>query len=204
MIALLRGIVHSRIDEKIVLMVRGVGYDVTCTRTALERLSTGGEVDLPVITAVSENAIELYGFDDATEKQLFSKLITVSGIGPKAALALLSTFGARTLVGHIYSGNEKAITKAPGIGKRSAQRLIVDLSGAMEEFRNRFSRPMETVSLLERKSGILNQGMSALMNLGFRSSEVDAISRELEKEAQAGADLSTLVKKGLTLLRKER
>jgi len=63
---------------------------------------------------------------------------------------------------------------------------------------------METVSVLERKSGILDQAISALMNLGFRSSEIDAHSRELEQAAQAGADLSTLVKMGLSLLRKER
>ncbi len=203
MIALLRGMVHARHGETVVFMVRGVGYEVTCTRAALERLSGPGEVDLPVITVVSDSAMDLYGFDDATEKLLFSRLVSVSGIGPKAALALLSTFGTRNLVGHIYAGNEKAITKAPGIGKKSAQRLIVDLSGAMEEFRNRFSRPMETISTMERRSGLVAQSLSALLNLGFRSQEVDAIEAELEKEAQKGADLSTLVRKGLALLRKE-
>ncbi len=204
MIALLRGTLHSRHDDKIVLLVRGVGYEITCTRTALEQLErVSGEVDLHVITSVTDHSIDLYGFADENEKLLYTKLVSVSGIGPKAAIALLGKFGARALVGYLYSENQKAITKAPGIGKKSAQRLVLELSGQMEPFRNRFSRPIETVTGLSKRSGLVERAVSALSHLGYRPGELENIAMELERAATKGRDLQELVRLGLSLLRKE-
>jgi holliday junction DNA helicase RuvA len=204
MIALLRGKLHSVEDDKIVLLAGSVGYSVTCTKSALNKATEDStDIELSIFTNMSDHSIELFGFVDALEKGLFIKLISVSGIGPKAGLSLVSAFGVRNLVSHIYSGNEKAITKAPGIGKKSAKRLIVELSSEMEKWKNRFSRPIETISLISKRSGIVEKAVSGLINMGYRASEVDTVIAELERESQAGSSLSAIVMKGLSLLRKE-
>lgn len=128
MIAYVNGILEDLSAETAVLDVGGIGYNVNISSGTLSRLPGIGEpVKLYTYTSVREDAIQLYGFLSKNELELFKLLITVSGIGPKGALAILSVMDVDDLRFAISSGDSKAIAKAPGVGPKTAQRVILDL-----------------------------------------------------------------------------
>ena len=202
MIAVLRGEVYSIDEDKVIIMAGGVGYVVTCSQNAIDSLrNKKGDAELSIYTQVSEHAIDLYGFYEKLEKDMFKRLISVSGIGPKAGMALVSSLGVRALVSHIFSGNEKELVKAPGIGKKSAKRIVLELAPEMDKWRTKFSKPMETIGVGHTKG--VEQAVAALIQLGYKSIDINPIIHELQMEFDTGADISRLVRKGLQLLRKE-
>lgn len=130
MIAFVNGTVEDIKEDNVVLDVNGVGYNINISPSTASRLpGCGMRAKLYTYTCVREDAFLLYGFLSRDELSLFKQCISVSGIGPKGGLALLSAMDADSLRFAILSGDEKAISRAPGIGKKTAERLILELKG---------------------------------------------------------------------------
>src|ERR1700758_1855811 len=126
MIAHLRGRLLSKHPNQAIVEAGGVGYDVTITVPTFSDLpASGSEVALYIHTHVREDALALFGFLHAAEKQLFEKLIQVSGIGPKLAITILSGMPATEMVAAIRSGDSARLTRIPGIGKKTAERMVL-------------------------------------------------------------------------------
>ena len=161
MIAYLRGRLISKHPNQAIVEVAGVGYDVTISiPTFSELLATGSEVALHIHTHVREDALALYGFLRVEEKQLFEKLITVSGIGPKLAITILSGMAVTDMVGAIRANDHVRLTKIPGIGKKTAERMCVELRDKLEGFGE--DPAAKSVSAAEEDV------ISALTNLGYQ------------------------------------
>jgi Holliday junction DNA helicase RuvA len=127
MIARLRGLAAGRTPEGLVVEVGGVGYLVAATPSVLRRAEAGTEVVVETYLHVREDAMQLYGFEDAAERELFMQLLTVNGIGPKVALAVVSGSPAADLRRAIALGDAVRFQAIPGIGKKTAERIVMEL-----------------------------------------------------------------------------
>ena len=127
MIARLRGVPAASTPEGLLLDVNGVGYLLAATPSALRKADAGGEVTVETYLHVREDALQLYGFADAEERELFVHLLTVSGIGPKVALAVVSGSPAAELRKAIAMGDHARFQAIPGIGKKTAERIVLEL-----------------------------------------------------------------------------
>lgn len=184
MIAQLTGTVRHLTTEKVVLEVGGVGYAIALTpRTALQ-IVMGSALTLSTTLVVREDSLTLFGFLDPHERDIFETLQSVSGIGPKVALAITGSLTPDELAHAIAAEDVKAIEKVPGIGKKGAQRLILELKGKL-------------VSDVAPKTSSAHHGMrdqllAALTGLGFSAKESDiAINASLNQLAEDGLDPST-------------
>ena len=133
MIARLRGTPAGRSADGLLLDVNGVGYLVAATPSVLRRAESGGEVTVETYLHVREDALQLYGFGDAAERELFTHLLTVAGIGPKVALAVVSGSPAPDLRRAIALGDHARFQAIPGIGKKTAERLLLELKGKLAD-----------------------------------------------------------------------
>ena len=175
MIGRLRGIVAEKGPEGVLLDVGGIGYEVLCPLTVIDRLPRREqETTLTIHTHVREDQITLFGFTSVDERVLFRQLIGVSGIGPKIALACLSGMDATALCDAIASEEVKRLTTIPGLGKRTAERLILELKDKVGG----------TVSVGKPGGQMLNDLESALRNLGFKTKDVDSLMGELAPQAE--------------------
>jgi len=176
MIAHLRGRLLAKHPNQAIVEAAGVGYDVNITVPTFSDLpAPGAEVALHVHTHVREDIIALYGFLRAEEKQLFEKLITVSGIGPKLAITILSGMATAEMVGAIRGNDFARLTKIPGIGRKTAERMCVELRDKLEGFGAQ--QPVVSHSVVEEDV------ISALTNLGFQRSLAE---KAVERAAQSG------------------
>lgn len=168
MIAHLRGILLAKHPNQAIVETHGVGYDVAISvPTFTELPATGGEVALHIHTHVREDALSLYGFLRLTEKQLFEKLLTVSGIGPKLAITILSGMPADEMVGAIRGGDLVRLTRIPGIGKKTAERMVLEL-------RDKLTAPISASETGPVSSSPIEEDViSALVNLGYQRASVD-------------------------------
>ena len=197
MIAALRGTVIQKSPTSAVIDVAGVGYEVLISLATYEALpDLGQETRLVVQTIVREDAIILYGFAAAEEKQLFLLLIAVSGIGPKLALALLGGLGAEGLRAAIMNRDLTRLTAAPGVGKKTAERICMELADKVGD--------LGALGVLGGGPVASGQGgaqapagpspqadaASALVNLGYTEQQVWPVLRAIEKEA--GKDAAAL------------
>ena len=161
MIAHLRGKLISKHPNQAIVETAGVGYDVTISVPTFSDLpAVGADVALHIHTHVREDAIALFGFLRADEKQLFEKLITVSGIGPKLAITILSGMPTSDMVGAIRANDHARLTRIPGIGKKTAERMCVELRDKLEGFGAQ--QAVAAVSAVEEDV------ISALTNLGYQ------------------------------------
>src|SRR5690348_17252462 len=161
MIAHLRGKLLSKHPNQAVVEAAGVGYEVNISIPTFSDLPAPGvEVALFVHTHVREDALALFGFLRAEEKQLFEKLISVSGIGPKLAITILSGMAAEAMVAAIKSNNVAALTRIPGIGKKTAERMVLELRDKLESFGVPEAAPAA--------SPVEEDVISALVNLGYQ------------------------------------
>ena len=196
MIAHLRGkLIHKQPGQAIV-EAAGVGYDVTIsvpTFTALPVVS--GEVALHIHTQVREDQIALFGFLEREEKRLFEKLITVSGVGPKLAITLLSGLSADRVVQAIRAQDHAQLTRIPGVGKKLAERLVVELKDKLNDFA--VAPAHETV-----QGAAVEDVLSALVNLGYqRPAAEKAIEQAVAKEKDLAGDFEGLFRGALKLIR---
>ena len=181
-IAHLRGRLISKHPNQAIVEAGGVGYDVVITVPTFSDLpAAGAEVSLHIHTHVREDALALYGFLRAEEKQLFEKLITVSGIGPKLAITILSGMATADMVGSIRGNDLARLTKIPGIGKKTAERMCVELRDKLEGF--------GASQAVVAHSGAEEDVISALTNLGYQRAVAEkAVERAVQSAGSENFD----------------
>lgn len=196
MIGMLRGKVWEIQSERLVIDVHGTGYLLTVPLGLLAKAYPEQELVVYTHVVVREDDLSLYGFSSFEEKQLFLEMLSVSGIGPKAAISLLSTFGAVQIQSAIISENLNLLTKVPGIGKKTAQRLILELK---EKFKGHSSFPTGGDSLSEPALPAHSEALQTLLALDFG---LDEARRALGHVLKEDGVLTTedQVKKALRLL----
>ena len=195
MIAHLRGRLIEKHPQQAILEAGGVGYDVVISVSTYSELpSEGNEVALFIHTHVREDALALYGFLNAADKRVFERLITVSGVGPKLAVTIQSGLSAERLVGAIRGQDHATLSQIPGIGKRLAERLVVDLKDKLEDLASA-PRPVET-------GPSTDDVLSALVNLGYqRPLAQKAIAAAVAKDKSVAANFETLFRASMASIR---
>ena len=164
MIGFLRGRVLDKQPNQIIIDVQGVGYEVVVPlSTYYEVGEAGAEVSLRVHTHVREDVIQLFGFQTTLEQQLFERLIGISGIGPKLAVAVLSGIETRELVAAVQRGDVARLTRVPGVGRKTAERIVLELRDRLSQFSVPVEEPIEGTGADRLRADLL----SALQNLGY-------------------------------------
>jgi Holliday junction DNA helicase RuvA len=196
MIAHLRGKLLAKHPNQAIVETGGVGYDVTISVPTFSDLpAIGFEVALHIHTHVREDALALYGFLRASEKLLFEKLITVSGIGPKLAITILSGMAADEMVGAIRGNDVAKLTRIPGIGRKTAERMVLELRDKLPETGPATSAAMPTVSATEEDV------LSALVNLGYQRAAAEKALTIAMKNGK-GSSFDALFREALGALSK--
>ena len=195
MIARLSGTYSGINLNQCIVDVNGVGYLVFIPVGTAEKLKAqeGEKITLAIHTSVREDAIQLYGFKNTQDKSVFSKLVSVSGIGPKIGLAILSDMSASQIATAIQRDDLPRFVKIPGIGKKTGQRLLLELKSKFDDIILVDNDDPSQVSQRDELS-------SALQNLGYKSNQVDGILERVRESVDADADFETLLKKALQLL----
>ena len=177
----LNGIVAELGQNLAVLDCGGIGFALNTTLNTLSHLKSGQTVKLYVAEAIGENNFDLYGFYDKTEKRCFEMLISVSGIGPKAALSILSYTTPEGLALSIMNNDVKTLTVAPGVGKKIAQRVILELKDkiAKEMDASEISLPIVNQPAVS-DNGNVNDALTALAVLGYSSAEIAPVLKQLD------------------------
>ncbi len=194
MISLLRGKIAEKSLGRAILDVHGVGYGVTVPLSTYYRLpGSGSEAELKIYTHMKESGIELFGFLTEEEKAVFTLLIGVSGVGPRVATNILSNVSPDEFASAVSSG-DLAKKKIPGIGPKLASRLITELKDRISEL------PVSEAA--QREAGILEDVISALLNLGYKKNEVDEHISEIESITAGEDDIETALKHSLKLMKR--
>ena len=197
MIALLRGTLLEKHPNQVIVEVGGVGYDVIIPVSTFSHLpGTGAEVRLRVHTHVREDALSLYGFLTLDEKNLFERLISVSGIGPKLAVTILSGLAAPDLIHSIRRGEVDKLVRIPGIGKKTAERMVLELRDKLPAVAGDAPEAEPAPVLSATDQDVL----SALLNLGCARPQAEAAVRKA-KAAGAPAEFEPLFRRALELVR---
>ena len=194
MIAKLTGRVEQLEADRCVIDVNGVGYLVQASTRTLAALPSGDVASVLIEMQVREDAILLFGFAEAAEREWFRLLTTVQGVGARVALNILSALSPRELVGAIQAGDRGALTRASGVGAKLAVRLLTELrekAGAMP------SGVGFSPVLVAPAVGVEADAASALVNLGYRRPEVAAAVDRVVRRLGEGAALDTLIREGL-------
>lgn len=181
MIGYLRGEIAAVSPELVILDVGGVGYNVRINEQLASKLpSVGSEVKIYTYTYVKEDAFLLYGFANADELELFKQLIAVNGIGPKGALSILAVMSANDLRFAIYTGDAKAIANAPGIGKKTAERVILDLKDkvSIEDTIQNIGTDTDMGASVSHTNVMAADAVEALAALGYaRTDAIKAVNK---------------------------
>ncbi len=197
MIYSLKGTVTVTEQNLAVIECGGVGYGCRTTANTLSKISVGKESMLYTYLAVREDAVELFGFADMQELNCFKMLISVSGVGPKAAISILSGMTPQAFALCVASGDSKALTTAPGIGKKIADRIVLELKDkiAKENISSVSSDPLIPVATA---SNSVSEAISALMVLGYSNAEATKALAGMSADTPTDA----LIKAGLKNLAK--
>ena len=184
MISFIKGELSEILGSSIIVDTGGVGYEINVPLTVLSELPRiGEEVKIYTYFKVSEDAMSLYGFSSQKDKEMFEQLIGVSGIGPKGALAILSTLSPDDLRMAIMAGDDKAIAKAPGIGAKTAQRVIIDLKdkiGIEDIMGVGKTSKANAAGASAVMTGVIADAVSALSVLGYSHTEAMKAVRSIE------------------------
>jgi len=186
MISLVNGVVRAISLDKVIVEVGGVGLSLAVTQKTSAQLNIGVQIQLFTTLVVREDALTLYGFLEDGDRALFELVQTVSGIGPKVALSIVSALSPSQLAIAIAQEDISAIEKVPGIGRKGAQRLILELKGKLTDF--------GTSSKSDRHQPVWREQLtSALVSLGFNAKDSDtAISQVIARLSEDGIDAQTL------------
>lgn len=206
MIAYLSGKLLEKQATSVIIDVGGIGYEVTIPLSTFYELGEeGSDVSLRIYTHVREDALQLFGFKSEREKQLYLKLISVQGIGAKSGISMLSGMSAEEIVTAIRTDNLARLTSIPGVGRKTAERLVIELRDKLNEF--------TAQSALERAASgtaaqaeapadaVFDDALSALVNLGYQR---NAAEKALKQAIKDGTEISVqkLLRKSLQLLAK--
>jgi len=194
------GRVAELLPSCVVIDCSGVGFQLNASSYTLGQLKTDEFAKLYTYVHIREDIFEIYGFANRSEKQCFEMLIGVSGVGPKAALSILSVNTPESLITAIISENEKAITAAAGVGKKIAQRVILELRDKItkDNILLTMSNPSSISSVLQANTK-MNDASAALSVLGYSASEVNTVLKQIDTETLS---LEEIIKCALKLMMK--
>ncbi|OTQ72832.1 MULTISPECIES: Holliday junction branch migration protein RuvA [unclassified Gilliamella] len=198
MIGRLRGIIIEKQPPKVLIEVGGVGYEVFMPMTCFYELPDNGK-EVIVLThfAVREDAQVLYGFNHEQERELFRELIKVNGVGPKLALAILSGMSAAQFINAVEQGEIKTLVKLPGVGTKTAERLIVEMKDRVKRFGEELSNVNPAIDIGDIKKSsnqIESEAVSGLIALGYKPQEA---SRIISKVIRPEMDCEMLIREAL-------
>ena len=193
MIGYLTGKIISKKPTKILLDVNGVGYLINISISTFEKLADSDSVSLYTYLAVREDALDLYGFFTQSEKEMFELLISVSGIGPKLAQSILSGIQINELNEALKTGNIARLVAIPGIGRKTAERLLVELRDKVESLAVSFDAKGSA------PYSVRNDAIAALTNLGYNRSNAEKVIR-IVTDKKPDASIEELIKEALSLL----
>jgi Holliday junction DNA helicase RuvA len=199
MIALLTGTLIEKSLTQCVVDVRGVGYRVVVPLTTFYELPEAGQpVVIHIHTHVREDAVNLYGFHSQEDRAVFQLMISVSGIGPKLAVNILSGIAAGELIRAVTTHDLKRLTGIPGVGKKTAERMILE----MKDKAAKFGRESVPVGAVAPKTGdqVKDDAVSALVNLGYKGSTVKEVIDRIVRAEEAIPSLDRLLKQALKIL----
>ncbi len=197
MIAHLRGVLLAKSPNRAVVECAGVGYDVAISVATFSGLpAVGAETKLHIYTRVAEDQLALYGFAELPEKRIFEKLLTISGIGPKLAITVLSGIDAARLVTAIRGGDHASLVRIPGIGKKTAERVVLELKDKLDDL----ATAPATVAPNMGAAG--EDALSALMNLGYqRPVAQKAIETAIGRDAGVKDNFEKLFRAAMAAIR---
>ena len=190
MIAHLSGTLHSKHPNQVIVDVSGVGYEVNIPLSTYYDLSeTGSNVQLRIYTHVKEDALQLYGFKTARERELFINFISVSGIGPRLGIALLSNMNADELIQSIKTNNLGRLTSIPGVGRKTAERLVVDLREKMTQLSvdQVDETPAQPAIVDASEDSVRSEALSGLLNLGYQKASAE---KAIDAALSEGGDIT--------------
>jgi Holliday junction DNA helicase RuvA len=195
MIAHLRGTLLTKHPNQAIVETLGVGYDVVISVPTFSELpAPGAEVALHIHTHVREDALSLYGFLRLAEKLLFEKLLTVSGIGPKLAITILSGMPADEMVGAIRGGDVARLTRIPGIGKNTAVRMVLELRDKLPAATSAAEVSVAAATPVEEDV------LSALVNLGYQRAAAEKALQATNRNAKTAQNFDLLFRETLSAL----
>lgn len=185
MIGFLEGIVRATKDTSLILDVSGVGYKVFAPLPLILSSEKNQKLSLYIHTHVKEDQLNLFGFKDENDLFLFEKLISVSGIGPKSALSMLSLHSPSSVADAVERGDAATLSHTPGIGKKTAEKIIIELKGKLSHL------------VGEKESDMAHEARLALETLGYSSKEINTALHEIDSK---GKSTSAIIKEALTQL----
>lgn len=200
MIGKLKGLIDSFGDDWVIVDVGGVGYQVYCSSRTLQRLPKAGEAaTLSIETMVREDMIRLYGFSSDIEREWFRLLMTVQGVGAKVALGVLSVLDPAPLATAIAMRDLAAIARAPGVGKRVAERIATELKDKAPAYVDADPSVIRVAADVAeaRLSGPVAEAVSALINLGYPQLQAAAAVQAAAKAAEGEVTTAGLIRQGL-------
>jgi len=198
MIAYVRGILTAITEEAIIVDVNGVGYEIICANPFAFQQSFNEEVHIHTYHHVRDDAQILYGFKTEDEKHLFMKLISVSGIGPKSGLAIQGNVTVKDFVAAVEREDEKYLMSFPGIGKKTARQIILDLKGKLTDIVS-ISRDLEEAEQAsDQEIETMDEAKEALLALGYKQQEIRKIAPHLHEFRHEPVE--QLIRKALKLL----
>jgi len=201
MIAFLRGKLLEKHPNQVIVEAGGVGYDVVIPISTFSTLPEAGvEIALRIHTHVREDALALFGFLTAEEKALFEKLISVSGIGPTLAIKVLSGLATAAIIDAIRGGHVELLVRIPGVGKKTAERMVLELKDKMEGLGSGTAYGGAAVRTEAAFSAIEQDVLSALLNLGCQRAAAEAAVRKA-KSTGPEMDFEPMFRKALALVR---
>lgn len=192
MISELNGRLISKSKQTVTMMVGDIGFDVNVTSTLLDTLQTGQKVHLYTRLIVRDDGWQIYGFKNPEDRALFDMLLTVHGIGPKTAIGILSSLPVMEFYRAVLSKDEKALTRLPGIGKKTAGRIVVEL-------RDKIGLPKDKLDVIFERVDWMSEATEALLALGYSRQETQEALFRAGKNV-AGKDLESLLREALKYL----
>ena len=194
MIERVKGLIEKKGSNSVVLIVNGIGLKINMSVNAIESLpAIGKEIQILTFLNVREDLLELYGFGNRLERRTFLLLISISGIGPKLALTILSGISTDSLKSSIIAGDVPSLTRIPGVGSKTAKRIIIELKEKFIDINK------DQLGIAEEKqiSSLFNDVINALIALGYKENHAKKICTELEKDGLMQGRLEKVIKLAL-------
>lgn len=202
MIAYIKGLLVSIKEDAVIVDVHGIGYEIICPNPYVFEPQMEQQVQIHTYHHVREDAQILFGFRNTDEKYLFTKLISVSGIGPKGALAILAGVNIQGFITAVESEDEKFLTSFPGVGKKTARQIILDLKGKLiNDFTLESAAELSSQHADTTDREIVSEALDALKSLGFTTSELKKITPQLKSDDTL-KNTDEVIRKAFNLLAK--
>lgn len=192
----IKGLVEEIFPDRLILENQGIGYDLMVSSFTASELTLGSTEKIYTKFIVKEDDLQLIGFRNLSELNVFNHLVSVSKVGPKLALAILSAYQPEDIIGMILTGDVLSLSKVSGLGKKTSERIILELKDKFKDLPTTYVSP--TINTGEMNLGV--EAVQGLMGLGFSKKEAEeAVMRTMD---QGATDLETILKKSLVLLQR--